>query len=307
MYQYNIQGLALRSDFRFAGVEACDGTDNANVVVIEEQPVPSSLLWPEKTRRFYQITPSQTLLKTREAGKILVTGGRRIAYECNGASSHHMLGSHMLGSGLAAIHHQRGNVVLHGASVCRGNRAYLICGKSGAGKSTIVAHLLANSGQTLGDDVAAVGSGPDFFVHASPSVTKLTDDALADIPEYLQLLTEDRCVTGKRIISTRHRFADRSQPLGGIVILETGEVPQVRVERVPEHDAVATLQNHTFRKRFITKDKIPVLQEKWAALAQSIAVWRVIRPTTARTVDQVTAKVEELITMMIQASEGRAE
>ena len=267
MPDYVAHGLTIRSDIPLAGLENWAGAIADFGVIVRRSNLPVSLDCAEKVGQLYLAAPGQVLTRVPGIGRMLVTDGRHITYEPAVGCSPEDLSAHVLSTGLATIHQQRGNVVLHGASLCRAGRAYLLCGKSGAGKSTTTAHLLANGGKTLGDDVAAIGDAPDFLVHPGPRSAKLTDNALADLPALRGMVTKRRCASGKCIIPTDHAFADGPLPLGGVIVLERRDVAAVSVERVSASQAIALLQAHSFRKRFITRSNLSALLAKWALLA----------------------------------------
>jgi hypothetical protein len=61
-----------------------------------------------------------------------------------------------------------GGLLLHAASIVRGGRAYIFCGHSGAGKSTVSA-LSSDLGFVLSDDLTMVMPGPDgYLAHSVP-------------------------------------------------------------------------------------------------------------------------------------------
>ncbi len=304
MLGYRVHNLALQSDFAIETIARGTELLEDDGVIIAAGAIPGQLEQPEKVRRHYQTAPGVVLLHAKGVGRMLVEHGRRITYEGAPGCTDELLAGHVLGSGLAAIHHQRGNVVLHGASICRGGRVFLICGKSGAGKSTTTAHLLANGGETLGDDVAAIGDGPNYLVHPGPASTRLADDALARLPQFAALAGNERCVAGKRIVPTIARFAAAPLPLGGIIVLQPGEGDGVTAEPLEWNLAFTALQMHTFRKRFITSDMVPILKSKWGALAHRLPIWGISRPAGRDTLREVVTKAEFAIAAMAHKEQG---
>lgn len=86
---------------------------------------------------------------------LVVTGGRRIDFALLGDSETDAAA--FVGStGLGALLHQRGDVVLHASAVQIGSGAAVFCGPSGAGKSTIAAALVERGYALVNDDFCAV-------------------------------------------------------------------------------------------------------------------------------------------------------
>ncbi len=72
-------------------------------------------------------------------------------------------------------------VFLHAAAAVLGGRMVLIVGEGGAGKSTLVAHLMLRGHGMLGDDVVRFATRDGRFSAVGRSV-KLDDKALRDMP-----------------------------------------------------------------------------------------------------------------------------
>lgn len=228
-------------------------------------------------------------------GRIHVVSGDRIRYQPASADREDELAAHILGSGFAILHQQRGNVVLHASSVVRGGFAFLLCGPSGSGKSTIAAHLLAGGASTLGDDVCLVGDEPDFLVHPGPPSTKLAADALAALPDFAKRPRQGICQSGKSIIGTLDLFCEQPVPLAGIFMLTTDqEDTQVAAQRLTMVEGLALLRQNTFRKRCMTRSDATMLFPKWCALARAVPIWRIGRPVGCDTQQQIVDMIEHL-------------
>jgi hypothetical protein len=100
-----------------------------------------------------------------DAGSFLVEGAAsRIAYRRQDASIEggrarweHRLGS----SAMTLLAGERGGLPLHASAVSIGDRAVVICGVTGRGKSTLAATLVARGHEGIAEDGAVVGFGDD--------------------------------------------------------------------------------------------------------------------------------------------------
>ena len=82
---------------------------------------------------------------------------------------------------LAALLH--GLEPLHAAAVDLDGRAVLLSGTSGAGKSSVLLHLLARGARFLADDVSALEARDDaVVVHPAPRLASVDTAALARLP-----------------------------------------------------------------------------------------------------------------------------
>jgi hypothetical protein len=100
-----------------------------------------------------------------DAGSFLVEGAAsRIAYrredasvEAGPARWEHRLGS----SAMTLLAGERGGLPLHASAVSIGDRAVVICGVTGRGKSTLAAMLVARGHEGIAEDGVVVGFGDD--------------------------------------------------------------------------------------------------------------------------------------------------
>lgn len=87
------------------------------------------------------------------------------------------------GAAKAFVRHVRGELTLHASAVAFGDRAIAFVGDSGAGKSTIAAHLCARHGASLvSDDLLFVDMrGDDLIVTPTAHAHRLLADARRDL------------------------------------------------------------------------------------------------------------------------------
>ncbi|VVS97029.1 conserved hypothetical protein [Erythrobacter sp. EC-HK427] len=301
MPHYRVHGMTVASDLPLPPLLAeSDLTEHAAAdVQIIAGDVPEHLPTAEITREHYQAAPAAVLMRAPDVGQMHITGGNRITYRLDAGERATDFAAHLLGSGCAIIHQQRGNVVLHGASLCRDGLAFLVCGVSGVGKSTLAAHVLEAGGQTLGDDVCHIGDAPGFLAHPGPPSTKLASDALQTLASYRGLPQHGLCPSGKTILSTADRFTATPHPLGGIIMLDWAfEHEAVTATRLAPGEAIAALRENTFRKRCITSDIAQTLFSKWSALAQSVPIWRITRPEGRDTQAEIVEIASGLLAQM---------
>lgn len=112
----------------------------------------------------------------------------------------------------------RGIVPLHASTVVLHDKAWLIAGGSGGGKSTLTAELLGHGAQLLADDLTPLAPGK--VPHALPG-----RPAMRLHPETCRLIEltgpPEECDDGRGKLLARPlaRAADRAWPIGGIILL----------------------------------------------------------------------------------------
>lgn len=117
----------------------------------------------------------------------------------------------------------RGLLPMHMSSVVIDGRAWLIGGAGGAGKSSLAAGLIAAGAQFLADDLTVLHSqaGQLLAARGRPSMRLYPKVAERIDHERGRPIAEDD--RGKRMIWPRHRAADETFRIGGIVILSNDE------------------------------------------------------------------------------------
>jgi DNA polymerase III delta prime subunit len=112
--------------------------------------------------------------------RLLISGGREIAFDVDDNAEDRDAASFLLGTALGILLQQRGHLVLHASAVAVNGHAVLFSGPSGAGKSTLAAALSREVHSFVTDDVCHVA----FDAEDRPTVTpdgrmlKLWADAL---------------------------------------------------------------------------------------------------------------------------------
>lgn len=126
-------------------------------VRIRRRPVPEHL--EEATTRgpVWELDKSRFLLRLPGIGRILASDGCTLDMDPDPGTNPADAMPFLLGTGFGALLLQRGGLVLHAAAVAAGGRAYVFCGRSGIGKSTLAAALCQAGCHFVNDDVCAIG------------------------------------------------------------------------------------------------------------------------------------------------------
>lgn len=103
---------------------------------------------------------------------------------------------------------RRGLYLIHASAIGQGDRAVLVAGPSGAGKTTTMLTCVAAGFQFLGDDTTLLQRTPTgaFDVIALLSTLDVTDKTMAWFPELAPYLSPQRSHTGKRQIILSEAF-----------------------------------------------------------------------------------------------------
>jgi hypothetical protein len=152
-----------------------------------------------------------------------------------------------------------GMLPLHVSSIVMGDKAWLIAGKAGAGKSTLVAELLGAGAQLLADDLTVIASldGHVMATRGRPSIRLHPQSAEQLSAVKVEPVPEDK--RGKLLVWPKARAEDKSWPIGGALLLggnceQAISTPQKAAaygSLIFRPKILAKLPGHAERKRMI--------------------------------------------------------
>lgn len=198
----------------------------------------------------------------------------------------HLLFDHVLPLVLA----RRGRLVLHGGVVARDGAGAVLVGPTGAGKSTLAAHLWSRGWAVGGDDGAVVGLGANLAVEPTYATVRITSDAAA----LLGLPTADASpVVGKR------RLLDEQRPFrqDAVALRAVAFVEPVPVTGRPSFRpfapgvALARLLGSAFHPHELASQQMATTMQQLAVLVEGAVVGALAVP---RGVAGLRAAEEEL-------------
>lgn len=175
-WRYRLYGLETESEIDLGDLPAGD-RQLARDVRIVSRPVPPR---SGKTGGWFEVQGGKVIIDLPPSGRFEIEDGTNIAVD-NAASGLASLRWRLLGVACGALLHQRGVLPLHCTLVSISGRAIGFLGQSGAGKSTIAAHLQARGHQILVDDVcvAVPGESRRLVVEPGHGYLRLWEDASA--------------------------------------------------------------------------------------------------------------------------------
>jgi len=298
--RFRAYGLAVKSSIALPHVPVCETAGGACDVEIIETSVPPRLTDPEMVYRYWSARDGELLLNVPNVGRFYITNGSLIRFERGAGAALDDIAPYLLGSCFGAILHQRAALALHAASVCRGGRVFLICGRSGAGKSTTTAHLRARGGDMLCDDLAVIRAEAPYLVEPGLPHTNLADDALDTLGMPADRTALRRSAKGKLMVPAHEIFVPDPIPLGGIIVIERSSNAPLGSQRLAPQTAMQALRRHTYRKNYITRSCMQTIFSGWGKLAHAVPLWQITRPLGHDTIREVVAMAEQAIDAMIE-------
>jgi hypothetical protein len=225
---------------------AAEGTSRADVRV-RCGTAPAELGMPSRVGPTWQLNDTAFLFEVPQVARFLVEQGSEIIVDLHETSTPADAAPFLLGTGFGVLLHQRGQLVLHAATVaCRG-RGLALCGVSGAGKSTLAAALCRAGCDFIGDDVAAIhfdqGGLPTILPDGRQH--RLWMDAVEQLTLTDSLGAAVRPSIQKYHVDPPRMATQATTPLAAIFILKTANAPGL-IKLAPA-DAAALLRKEVYR------------------------------------------------------------
>jgi hypothetical protein len=224
---YFLCGLRVRATVPLPDLLAWIGDDRTPDVIIRLGTAPALLDPVLQGSGPVQVGRDGTCrLAIKDVASFLVLDGRTVIVEPHGDLDTPAFRGWLLGAVLGMVCHQRGLYPLHAACVRIGGNAIALCGRTGAGKSTLAAALVRRGHALIADDVCVI----DFAANGEPLVlpsfprVKLWEDALQALAVPAEAVR--RAGSGKRKFHFHQteRFDPSPALLRGIYVLKRSAV-----------------------------------------------------------------------------------
>lgn len=150
-------GWRVSSEVPLPDLASWQGDDRAPDLTIEFGPTPETLPGAVQVAVCIAVGTDGTCLFTlRGFGRFLIVGGTKVVVERFRQVTEGELRVFLFGTVLSIVAHQRGLLPLHASAVQIGDRAVVLMGPSGSGKSSLAAALSRRGHVYLTDDVAVI-------------------------------------------------------------------------------------------------------------------------------------------------------
>ncbi|HMB40563.1 MAG TPA: hypothetical protein VKM37_01215 [Balneolaceae bacterium] len=218
-------------------------------VDIKQVRVVKELNEPALSSDWLQMTENEFRMIATDAGTFYAANGKSICFSPDAAATDESIELYMNGSVFGAILHQRGILPIHGSSLVYKERGIMLCGHSGAGKSSLTSAMcLSGQATFLTDDVT-----PILFYDEKPLVmpksdrVKLWEDSLEQLSEKKEELKRIRPLDEKYYLQLDKPTTD-PHPLHQVVILSVDEkINAPKIEDMTGAQAFSVLQKEIYR------------------------------------------------------------
>ncbi|MBN2813715.1 MAG: hypothetical protein JXQ80_06525 [Bacteroidales bacterium] len=294
-YSYRAYGLSIASQIPVTGFEPAPVAEPDVVIRVGE--VPENLGNMVNQTAFYQSTANEFLLTTTKVGNIYIVNGKEIVVQPAVDPSDNNLSTYIVGMAFGAVMHQRRLLPLHASTVIYKDKCLMFAGRSGAGKTTIAAALIADGATLVADDISVVD-----FANETPAIRpafptlKIWADSLQHVGIETKGLTPVQNESQKYYLPV-NSFSNRLTAIHQVFILLPQNNPGIEIKKLTGVDKFQALKKYTYLFRGIPHTGLEqnhfVLVNQ---LAQRVPVDMLMRPVGAiNTEEMVRAIVNQLL------------
>lgn len=184
----------------------------------------------------------------------------------------------------------RGGLFFHAAAVEIDGRAVILTGPSHHGKTTLAGALAAAGHRLLADDLLRCAVGRPTVVYPGPAMLRLRKDVAEWLVVPGAVRVADDAEKVHLALDPRYRGTGDPLPLAGIVLLHRGE--DASLERLQPSSTIQDL--------WVVSLNIPTPTGRGQCfgdiieLAETVPVWKMVRPLTRQSLNGAIAMVVEV-------------
>lgn len=296
MYNYWGFGLHITSEIEFPELLPADFEKPDVQLTLAPVPHVSGNRKVSPANFQFVLNDKQLLFEVAGVAKYFAGNGDTIIIEPDtGLAEMRMLRLFALATVFAGILIQRKQLPMHASAILHKNQLVLICGHSGAGKSTTLAGLTKKGCRVFSDDIVVVNALKNAT--ASYPMIKLWEDAQDKLDDKLFADKTFFIKPGmnKYGIFFHQNFDTNSYPVKKVLILNKGGVDKIESKKVMDTDAFKELGKQVYRPILLHNNELQALKFNIiSGLANSTDVYQVTRPAECNVTDLV-EYVEKLI------------
>ena len=249
-------------------------------VTIKQVPATRQVEQPVYADSFWQMNQQAFAMQVQGVGEFYACNGNEVEYAPAPDVSQASLELYLNGSVYGAILHQRGILPLHGSCFAINDMGVMLCGESGAGKSSLTAAFCLDGAEFLTDDVT-----PMVFEDGRPHILPLSDriklwhDCLA------QLEKDEKGLVPIWEGESKYYFpmekgAQQGRPLQQLFVIEVGDTGSLSHRPLEGVEAFTALRNEIYRWEYLPAmpDSEKRYLQQLLQLTKAVKVTKITRP-----------------------------
>lgn len=296
-YKYRAYGLLIESEIEFKELlSPINNNDEPDVVIkygIIDSDIKEILFQGVKTI----ISENNISFTIKDLGFFHIKNATEIIIEPNNNADINEIIAYLLGTCMGLSLYMKGVLAIHGSCIDFKDKAIVILGQSGAGKSTMTSAMIKKGYSLIADDISAISIDEEININSAYSAQRVCDDMMEwnkyNKEEYKKINMDNRI---KYIIPEETNFRFGKYPLYSIFELCVDNVESSNIIEIEGSEKLQTLLNNIYgiqhmRSFGINKDII----KQCIYIAKNIPMYRITRPINGFTVDERIKFIEKIM------------
>lgn len=299
-FRYEIYGIILESEFPIRPLSPVPGeNDGREVIAVSEGDVEEEVMRILKeagsVERKYEIGMSVSAFFNR-GGYYLIRGGREIIVKIRERYEYDTISSWILGFSVSMALLQKKVMNIHCSAIVFDEKAVLIAGTPGAGKSSAARRLIESGWRLMADDVAAARiEGDDCMIYPAFPFQKLCSNEVKarelDLEELIYI-NEDK---DKYLVPVKDIFEASPKKLTYFFYIVKAPVEKLMIEKMTGFNCFMTIRNNLFLHRLTgTWETEQEVINQCMAIASKCSIYLIVRPEGQDTLGEIADKIKEL-------------
>lgn len=245
---------------------------------------------------FFKLNQIEFSMNVDGVGSLYASGGNYISLVLNPKASIETIELYLNGSTYGAILHQRKIMPMHGSCFVYNNKGIMLCGDSGAGKSSLTASFVLEGNEFLTDDVTPIltlNNKP--FIWTMSDRIKLWEDSLKQLNQNIEDLHKINPKTEKFYYPLKS-YKDSSFMLNHIFLIEIHEKSTIIFQEIKGAEKVTALRNEIYRLEYLLgmPENEAFYFKKLVEISKNIKITKLFRPKDIP-IDQTKYKLKEYL------------
>ena len=298
MYFYELYGLKVQSNIEFVQLLPAEPfpEENTEIVICLENSDALSRTFEEikASGKYFDLTENGIWFDNSAGHFEIETLNGKTVMKCVKCSdiTDQEAQSYLLGNSLAIALTQRKKIAIHGSTLAVGDKAIIICGGSGSGKSTTAMGVIDKGAKLLADDISVIdvdmATGNALAFPGFPEQKLCRDAALEkglDLNS-LRYIDEEK---DKFALDRNSIFVKESMEVSDIYIIAPYSGNALEVMNITGEDSLKAIIDNLFLKELY--DGLLRLEPtdvfKCLKLASKAKIHKIYRPLEKNTKDEI--------------------
>ena len=289
-YNYRVYGLNINSQIKideFIKIENLTEDDIDVYFSYGNMPDNICKLRLEGKSSFY--SKNSVWFHIDNVASYYIKNGNEVIVEPVENADEQQINIYLMCSCLGFIMLQREKVAIHGGVIKKNNKAIIITGNRGVGKSTLSTALRLKGYEFISDDVAAISIDKKVMVNPGFPYQKLCHDVMNKMNYDKSKFKMYNCNSNKKyIIPAFDSFENKDTPLDTIIEIKVDDINEVKLIEVKGFEKLNNIMKNIYRGEFsgFMGGRTPEYISKCLYIAQNINYYQMIRPRVIFTVEE---------------------